>query len=117
MQGTTKDLPCVVYGQNAVDYDVYLCTVIVTFGLRNLCRYIGLHRFFSSYTLPLKPLYDTISLFSLVRYNLVVFPCMIQSCSSFMYDIDLGATTTTTLGIRGVQIPINLVSSATDSIR
>ena len=77
VQGTTKDLPCVVYGQNAVDYDVYLCTVIVTFGLRNLRRYIGLHRFFSSYTLPLKPLYDTISWLSLVQYNLVVFPCTI----------------------------------------
>ena len=34
-----------------------------------------------------------------------------------MYDINLGATTTTTLSIRGVTIPINLVSSATDSIR
>ena len=34
-----------------------------------------------------------------------------------MYDINLGATTTTTLSIRGVTIPIDWVSSATDSIR
>ena len=36
---------------------------------------------------------------------------------SFLYDINLGATTTTILSIRGVTIPIDLVSSATDSIR
>ena len=34
-----------------------------------------------------------------------------------MYDINLGATHTTILSIRGVMIPIYLVSSATDSIR
>ena len=34
-----------------------------------------------------------------------------------MYNIYLGATNATILSIRGVQIPINLVSSATDSIR
>ena len=34
-----------------------------------------------------------------------------------MYDINLGDTTTMILSIRGVQIPIDLVSSATDSIR
>ena len=34
-----------------------------------------------------------------------------------MYDINLGATHTTVLSIRGVTIPIYLVSSATDSIR
>ena len=34
-----------------------------------------------------------------------------------MYDINLGATATTILSIRGVQIPIDLVSSATDSFR
>ena len=34
-----------------------------------------------------------------------------------MYDINLGATATTILSIRGVQIPIDLVSSATDSNR
>ena len=34
-----------------------------------------------------------------------------------MYDINLGATATTIPSIRGVQIPINLVSSATDSNR
>ena len=35
----------------------------------------------------------------------------------FMYDINLGATTTTILGIGGVMIPIDLVSSTMDSIR
>ena len=34
-----------------------------------------------------------------------------------MYDIYLRATTTTILSIRGVTIPIDLVSSATDSVR
>ena len=34
-----------------------------------------------------------------------------------MYDINLGATTTTIPRIRGVQIPIDLVSSTTDSFR
>ena len=45
---------------------------------------------------------------SFVWYDLV---------SAFWYDIYLGATTTTILSIRGVTIPIDLVSSATDSIR
>ena len=53
-------------------------------------------------------------------------PCTIQSTSSLlydtiselsMYDINLGATTTTIPRIRGVQIPIDLVSSTTDSFR
>ena len=34
----------------------------------------------------------------------------------FVYDINLGATITTILRMRGVQIPIDLVSSATDSL-
>ena len=34
-----------------------------------------------------------------------------------MYNINLRATHTTILSIRGVTIPIYLVSSATDSIR
>ena len=45
-----------------------------------------------------KPMYDTIF-------------------SSFLYDINLGATTTTIHRIGGAQIPIDLVSSATDSYR
>ena len=55
--------------------------------------------------------YDAISglwRLSCVRYDLV---------SAILYDINLGATTTTILSIRGVTIPIDLVSSATDSIR
>ena len=53
-------------------------------------------------------MYDTILRFSLVRYDLVDYP---------LYDINLGATHTTILSTRGVQIPIDLVSSATDSFR
>ena len=45
---------------------------------------------------------------SCVRYDLVLV---------FLYDIHLRAITTTILSIRGVKIPIDLVSSATDSIR
>ena len=65
-------------------------------------------------------MYDTIWWVSFVRYNLVGFPCTIQSGSSFesrLYDINLRATHTAILSIRGVTIPIYLVSSATDSIR
>ena len=43
-----------------------------------------------------------------VQYDLVGFR---------LYDINLGATHTTIPSTRGVQIPIDLVSSATDSIR
>ena len=42
---------------------------------------------------------------------------MIRSDDWLLYDINLRATTTTILSIRGVTIPIYLVSSATDSIR
>ena len=44
--------------------------------------------------------------------------CTIRSGGLFcliLYDINLGATHTTILSIRGVQIPIYLASSATDS--
>ena len=51
-------------------------------------------------------MYDMIWRLLLVRYDLVDYP---------LYDIYLGATHTTILSTRGVQIPINLVSSATDS--
>ena len=53
-----------------------------------------------------KPMYDTIWRLLLVRYDLVDCP---------LYDINLGATHTTTPSTRGVQIPIDLVSSTTDS--
>ena len=62
-------------------------------------------------------MYDTIWSCSCVRYNLVLFPCTIQSGCVLVYDINLGATHTTILSTRGVTIPIYLVSSATDSIR
>ena len=62
-------------------------------------------------------MYNMISSLVRVRYNLSILSCTIQSLGSFLYDINLGATATTILRIRGVQIPINLVSSATDSYR
>ena len=52
----------------------------------------------------------------LVWYDLEAFLCMIWSRVTFLYDINLGATATTILSTRGVQIPIYLVTSATDSL-
>ena len=80
-------------------------------------RYIGLPCFLFHF-LPLIKAH--------VRYNLALLSCTIQSGVAFLYnmiyrlflyDINLGATLTTILSIRGVTIPIYLVSSATDSIR
>ena len=62
-------------------------------------------------------MYDTISSLVCVQYNLESCLCTIRSCGSLLYDINLRATATTILRIRGVQIPIDLVNSATDSIR
>ena len=80
-------------------------------------RYIGLHRFLFSHSLTPKPVYDTISGLVRVRYNLWSCSRTIRSCGSLLYDINLGATTTTIHRIGGAQIPIDLVSSATDSYR
>ena len=83
-------------------------TYYVLIGLHLPRRYIGL--LFSFSLLP--PFIE-----AHVWYDLVADPCMIQSYGWFLYDIYLGATTTTILSIRGVMIPIDLVSSATDSIK
>ena len=56
-------------------------------------------------------MYDMIWCSLLVRYDLAL------SLGYFMYDINLGATDTTIPSIRGVTIPIYLVSSTMDSIR
>ena len=69
---------------------------------------------FTHYT---KPMYNTISWLIRVRYDLVAWFGTIQSCGWFVYNIYLRATTTMILSIGGVTIPINLVSSAMDSIR
>ena len=71
---------------------------------------------FLSFLTP-KPMYDTIWQFSLVQYDLAIFLSMIQASGSSLYDINLRATHTTILSTRGVEIPICLVSSATDSVR
>ena len=63
------------------------------------------------------PVYDTILSSSLVWYYLVDVLCMILSGGCLVYNINLQATTTTILSTGGVTIPINLVSSAMDSIR
>ena len=59
-------------------------------------------------------MYDTILRLVLVRYDLASCLGTIRSLGSFVYDINLEATATTILSTRGVQIPIDLVSSATD---
>ena len=59
--------------------------------------------------------YDLVCLY--VRYDLESCLDTIRSVGSSLYDINLRATATTILRIRGVQIPIDLVSSATDSYR
>ena len=62
-------------------------------------------------------MYNTIWLGSRVRYNLAWFWSTIRSECVLVYDINLRATHTMILSIRGVTIPIYLVSSATDSIK
>ena len=62
-------------------------------------------------------MYDTILWLSHVQCDLVVRLGTIQPFDSFLYDINLRATHTTTLSIRGVTIPIYLVSSTTNSIK
>ena len=90
---------------------------IVTFGLHSTSQ---IHRT-ASFPFFLPPHIE-----AHVRYNLALSPCTIQSgtiflhdviCWRFLYNINLGATHTTILSIRGVMIPIYLVSSAMDSIR
>ena len=81
-------------------------------GLHSLRRYVGLLHLLFSFFLTPKPLYNTIwqpfkQLFC-VQYDLATFS---------MYNINLRAAHTTILSIRGVTIPINLVSSTTNSIR
>ena len=58
--------------------------------------------------------YNTISW---LRYGPILSLCTIRSSGWLLYNIHLWATTTMILSIRGVKIPIDLVSSATDSIR
>ena len=62
-------------------------------------------------------MYDTTSCFSHVRYDLEACLYTIRSLGSLLYNINLGATATTILRIRGAQIPIDLVSSTMDSYR
>ena len=87
---------------------------------------IGLHYFTDTLDCPVflfpplpssKPMYDTIWSCACVRYDLTWFSRTIRSGGILMYDINLRATHTTILSTRGVQIPIDLVSSTTDSIR
>ena len=98
-----------------------------------MCHYVtfGLHfhyadtsdclvSFLLSFFPPLKPVYDMIWFRSRVQYDLVGFSCTIRSSGDpwlLLYNINLRATHTTIPSTRGVQIPIDLVSSTTDSIR
>ena len=72
---------------------------------------------FLSLFLTLKPLYDMILWSFVVWYNLASSLGTIRAVGSSMYDINLRATHTMILSIRGVTIPIDLVSSAMDSIK
>ena len=89
-------------------------------------RYIGLHRFLFPFT-PFHQSPCTIESCALFMYDTILrfLLSTIQSCGAHLYDtilwglwfdINLGATATTILRMRGVQIPIDLVSSATDSL-
>ena len=80
--------------------------VAVTFGLHFATQIHRTASFLISLLPTPKPMYDMIWQLSLVRYDLVDYP---------LYDIYLRATHTTIPSTRGVQIPIDLVSSATDS--
>ena len=62
-------------------------------------------------------MYNMIWLCSRVQYDLALLLCTIRSGDVLVYDINLRATHTTILSLRGVTIHIYLVSSATDSIR
>ena len=60
----------------------------------------------------------------MIRYDLILQLASLlydmiwrMACIVPEYDINLRATTTAILSTRGVAIPIDLVSSATDSIR
>ena len=86
-------------------------------GLHILCRYFGLPLSFLLYSPHWSPCMILSGRCFPVRYDLGVFLRTIWSHVSLMYDINLGATATTILSIRGVQIPIHLVTSATDSFR
>ena len=92
-------------------------TCYVLIGLHLTRSYVGLPRLPFFLFLTPKPMYNTIWQVSLVRYELAVLSCTIWTGSSLLYDINLGATHTMILSIRGVMIPIYLVSSTTDSIR
>ena len=89
----------------------------VTFGLHSYADTLDciVSFFFSS--LPTKPMYDTILWCVHVWYDLNSCSGTIWSLDDSLYDINLGATATTIPRTRGVQIPIDLVSSATDSYR
>ena len=92
------------------------CYILI--GLHSLCRYIGLLFFLLllpftkahvQYRSGSRALYDTICRPPTVYCNILQLSfCMISISRS---------TSTTILSARGVTIPINLVSSATDSIR
>ena len=62
-------------------------------------------------------MYDTILRFFLVRYQSRGSSLYDTILWFSLYDINLEATATTTPRIRGAQIPIDLVSSATDFYR
>ena len=93
-----------------------LDTTSVTIGLHTYADMLDclVSFFFFSYTVA-HVRYNLVSI-SLYDMDLTNVSCTILSGVCLVYNINLRATTTTILSIRGVTIPINLVSSATDSI-
>ena len=92
------------------------CHILI--GLHILHRYVGLP-FSFSFLLPFTKAHvqygSDLKLCTIRSDDL--WRCTIWSCSWSLYNTDLRATSTTILSTRGVTIPIDLVSSATDSIR
>ena len=107
------------------NYNIYtleLCAIIRALMLQLdftlLCRHVGLPRLLFPFpSLHRSPCTIRSGLVPMYNTNLVLFPCTIRSGCVLVYNINLGATHTTILSIRGVTIPIYLVSSTTDSIR
>ena len=104
------DPPTHIHMQEELDKACRELTVAIQDMLRSDFIFTTQTRWTASFPISLfptpKPMYDTIWRLVLVRYDLADSP---------VYDIYLRATHTTILSTRGVQIPICLVSSTTDS--
>ena len=118
---TTMTVPMIVYAAMQVYTNLRgsLGTMLRFLSSRlTTRRYVGL--LLSSLPHPLTRRLYFYDLILLIRFHLTA-SCPVRYASdvairSTMYDTHLRATHTTTSSIRGVQIPIYLVSDATDSL-